>query len=393
MSDTYTCPSCGAPGMEVFYTKDHAPVHSVMLLPTRDEAVNFPTGEIKLGFCRSCGFISNVAFESHKQKYSEHYEATQGFSPTFNAFSRRLAERLVERYDLHGKDIIEIGCDKGEFLTLLCEMGKNRGLGFDPAYVSERSLSKVNENVTFIQDLYSEKYAHHKADFVCCKMTLEHIHETDDFVRTVKRSTEGHPDTIIFFQIPDVTRILQDIAFWDIYYEHCSYFSPGSLARLFRRNGFEVLDLAREYDDQYLMIEARPGGDSNTPPLPLENDFEVIERGVKYFSESYPKRLDFWRSYLHAQHQEGKRVVLWGSGSKGVSFLTTLNIWDEIEHTVDINPHKHGMYMAGTGQRIVAPDFLRDYQPDVVIVMNAVYKQEIQQDLNGLGVNAEIITV
>jgi hypothetical protein len=28
---------------------------------------------------------------------------------------------------------------------------------------------------------------------------------------------------------------LKEVAFWDIYYEHCSYFSPGSLAATFRR--------------------------------------------------------------------------------------------------------------------------------------------------------------
>ena len=42
-------------------------------------------------------------------------------------------------------------------------------------------------------------------------------------------------------------------------------FSAGSLARLFRASGFEVLDVSYEYDDQYLLIEARP---STTTPAP-----------------------------------------------------------------------------------------------------------------------------
>ena len=40
---------------------------------------------------------------------------------------------LIRRYDLRGKEVIEIGCGKGEFLSLLCEVGDNRGVGFDPA--------------------------------------------------------------------------------------------------------------------------------------------------------------------------------------------------------------------------------------------------------------------
>ena len=44
---------------------------------------------------------------------------------------------------------------------------------------------------------------------------------------------------MVFFELPDTERVLTEAAFWDIYYEHCSYFTPGSLARLFRRTGFE----------------------------------------------------------------------------------------------------------------------------------------------------------
>lgn len=78
---------------------------------------------------------------------------------------------------------------------------------------------------------------------------------------------------------------------------------------------------------------------------------------------------------------------------KRVSFLTTLKIGDKIEYAVDINPHKHGTFMAGTGQEIVAPEFLQDYQPDAVIVMNSIYCGEIQRDLDRLGVNAKLIPV
>jgi hypothetical protein len=60
---------------------------------------------------------------------------------------------------------------------------------------------------------------------------------------------------------------------------------------------------------------------------------------------------------------------------------------------VDINPYKHGTYMAGTGQEIVGPEFLRAYRPDVVIVMNPIYCNEIQRDLDGMGITAELMPV
>lgn len=393
MAESTACPSCDTTGMIPFYELGDVPVHSVLLLPTREEALNYPTGDIVLGFCPTCGFISNLAFDPSVHEYSSRYEATQAFSPTFNAFAQRLAERLIDEYDLHGKEIIEIGCGQGEFLALLCELGGNHGVGFDPAYIDGRVESSIRDQITFFKDLYSEKYAHFHGDFVCCKMTLEHIQDTADFVGTVRRSLGDQRDTVVFFQVPDVTRILRELAFWDIYYEHCSYFSPGALARLFRRCGFDVIRLAREYDDQYLMIEARPGDGKGGVPLELEDDLASVARDVTDFSERCTRKLDAWRRDLQRIDQAGCRVVIWGAGSKGVAFLTTLNVREQIEYAVDINPHKHGTYMAGTGQRIVGPEFLREYRPDVVVVMNPVYCDEIRRYLDRMGVTAELIPV
>jgi SAM-dependent methyltransferase len=393
MSVDHVCPNCGSVGMSVFYKLESVPIHSVLLLPTQGEALNHPKGDMALGFCRACGFISNVAFDPSPQEYSSRYESTQAFSPTFSAFAHRLATRLIDQYDLHGKDIIEIGCGQGEFLTMLCELGGNRGIGFDPAYVGGREESQAHSLVTFVRDFYSEKYADCRSDFVCCKMTLEHIPDTADFVSTVRRSLGDQSDTIVFFQVPDVTRILRELAFWDIYYEHCSYFSPGSLARLFRKCGFDVMNLAVEYDGQYVMIEARPGdGRGGTFPE-QEDDLEDLARDVAYFSENCSHKLDAWRRDLQRIRQTEQRAVIWGASSKGVAFLTTLGVRDEIEFAVDINPHKHGTYIAGSGQEIVGPEFLRTYRPDTVIVMNPIYCDEIRQQLDRMGVTADLISV
>lgn len=391
----HACPSCGSPSMSVFYEVEPVPVNSVLLVMTQEEALGFQTGEIRLAVCPACGFISNIRFDERLTQYTERYEATQGYSPTFNKFHRQLAQDLIDRYDLHGKDIIEIGCDKGDFLTMLCEMGNNRGVGFDPAYVPGRHPSAIADQLIFISDFYGEKYTEYRADFVCCKMTLEHVPNTAEFVSTVRRSIGDKYDTIVFFQIPNARYVLCDVAFWDVYYEHCSYFTKGSLARLFRFCGFEIIDLWTAYDDQYLMIEARPAsGTPDLSPLPAEESPEETMADVAYFVEHYKARRKEWQSELAALKAADKRVVLWGGGSKGVAFLTTLGLTlDDVRYAVDINPNKTGTFMAGTGQEIVAPEFLKSYQPDVVIIMNPIYRTEITHDLATMGLAPDIRTV
>jgi hypothetical protein len=385
--------------MLVFYEVENVPVNSVLLVSSRQEALAFQRGDTRLAACAACGFVSNIAFDERLTQYTARYEATQGYSPTFNKFHRALAADLIERFDLRGKDVIEIGCDKGDFITMLAEMGGNRGVGFDPAYVPGRHPSPAADRLTFIADFYGEKYTGYHADFICCKMTLEHIPNVGEFMATVRRSIGDRPDTVVFFQIPNARYVLCDVAFWDVYYEHCSYFTKGSLARLFRRAGFEVDELWTAYDDQYLMIAARPAGAQGSggageQALPGEESTAETLEMVRYFVEHYEARREQWRAALAGWRAADKRVVLWGGGSKGVAFLTTLGLTlDDVAYAVDINPIKHGTFMAGTGQEIVAPEFLRDYRPDVVIIMNPVYRAEVTADLTALGLSPEILTL
>jgi hypothetical protein len=188
-------------------------------------------------------------------------------------------------------------------------------------------------------------------------------------------------------------RVLREGAFWDIYYEHCTYFTAGSLARLFRSSGFEIDDLYLDYDGQYLIITAYPVEGPTAASLDLENDLELLPRAFEQFGKECSRRIDYWRNTIQQIILKGQKVVIWGSSSKGVAFLTTLKLTEEIEYVVDINPYKRGKYMPGTGQEIVSPQFLTQYRPQKVIVMNPIYCEEIQRDLDRLSVNADLLSV
>ena len=385
------CPNCQAGTMETFHTAHGVPTNSCILLETREEAVAYPKGDITLGFCGECGFVGNTSFDARLTEYSGRYEETQGFSPTFQRFHRQLADRMVERFGLHDRDVLEIGCGKGEFLLLLCEDGRNRGVGYDPGYRADRHAPAPGQNVRFVADFYTEECTDTAADFVCCKMTLEHIPQTLEFV-TMTRKAQGDRSAEIFFMIPEATRILTECAFEDVYYEHCNYFSPYSLERLFRAAGFFPTEVGVEYGDQYLTIAATTEDTGRRPEIPA-GQLEDLKGWVAEFPTLFARQLEFWRGRLDELHGAGKKTVIWGSGSKGVSFLTTLGLQDEIAGAVDINPHRQGYFMPGTGHRIFGPDDLAEMKPDAVIVMNPIYKDEIAADLRARGLHPEILAV
>ncbi len=381
-----TCPSCGGTGM-TFYEIDDVPVHQVKLVRSRAEALNGTKGDIHLAFCGSCGFVWNAAFDVSLMRYEEDYESTQAVSPTFNRFHDHLAHDLIERFDLHGKKIVELGCGQGEFITMLAEYGDNHGYGFDQVIRDNSG----NERIKFIKDYYSPKYSQLRPDFVACKMTLEHVHNTGEFIRGLRATVGDHPETVVFFMIPEITRILKLAAFWDVYYEHCSYFSPGSLARTFRLAGLDPIQVWTDYADQYVLIAARPGHGKG-PVLANEAAPDALLPQVRAFSERVAKDRKRWQGILREARAAGKRAVLWGGGSKAVAFLTTVGVPDELlSYAVDVNPRRSGTYIAGTGQEIVGPEFLKSYRPDVVVVMSPIYLPEINAQLDSLGVHPETL--
>jgi len=385
------CPACGRVGLRGFYRQTGVPVNSCLLLHSGEEAMGFPTGVIHLGLCATCGFVSNTAFDPTLAEYSPRYEETQGFSRRFLEFATSLAAGWVDRYQLTGRTVLEIGCGKGEFLALMAEAGIGRGIGIDPAVKPERIASSAADRLTWLARRFTEADAALIGDAVVCRHTLEHVGPVRDFVAGLRRAI-GDRSPVVLFELPDTMRVLEEGAFWDVYYEHCSYFSAGSLARLFERCGFEVLDLRTEYDDQYLVLEARPvpGGGEPTSIWPVE-DVAAVGAGVDHFEAVTSRVVGEWRRRLADHAAAGETAVVWGASSKGVAFLATAG--EHVAAAVDINPHKVGTFVAGTGHRIVSPDELRRLRPSLVVAMNPIYRTEIQTELDRLGVSATLDAV
>lgn len=389
---TATCPVCQGANVEIFVTIPAVPVHCNLLWDERAAALNAPLGDIELGYCCTCGHIHNVAFDPALMAYTQAYENSLHFSPRFQQYAEALARGLIDRHDLHGKDIVEIGAGQGDFLRLLCDLGGNRGWGFDPAYVPTAADAQ-DERLTFVQDFYSEKYTAYAADLVACRHVLEHIEAPLPFMGVVRRAIGDRPDTAVFFEMPNVAYTLRALAIWDIIYEHCGYYSPHSLTCLFKRAGFRVLNTRETYAGQFLTIEALPAPAPAHMPhaggCAAPGELEAMAQQVATFADEFRSKVDAWQTKLAAWTAAGKKVVAWGAGSKGNTFLNVLKTAGQIEYIVDINPRKEGKYVVGTGQQIVPPAFLGDYRPDVVILMNPIYREEIERTVAELGVTAE----
>ena len=387
---TRRCPACGSADLDTLLTQEGVPAQSNVLFPTREEALNSPTGNIRLVACQHCGFIANVDFDPTLAPASN-YEASQAASARFREYARGLAQTWIERHGLRGQAVLEIGCGSGDFIEWMVELGAGRGIGVDPLLGPER-LAESTGQLSWVPEHYAARHLEPDVRAIVCRHTLEHIGPVQQFVSDIRASIPDGQQVTLLFEVPDIDRILEEVAFWDVYYEHAAYFSVDSLRRLFEGCGFRVERIDRVYDDQYLVLDATPAA-ANAEPAGNRAALDAGLRRAERFRGAYDSQIARLRHQFDDYAAAGKRVAVWGAGSKATAYLFALGAGsDAVACVVDINPQKQGMFIAGSGHPIVGPDDLAAYEPDIVIAMNSIYRDEIRRDLDARGIDAELTT-
>ena len=80
----------------------------------------------------------------------------------------------------------------------------------------------------------------------------------------------------------------------------------------------------------------------------------------------------------------------WGERGDVLDAFPSANF---LEYIVDVNPHKWGLYVPGTGQKVVSPEFLKQYRPDVLLIVNPNYRDEISRQVAALGIAPELLSI
>lgn len=383
------CPLCEKPSLVEVVGITSVPVFCNVLYGTEAEARAATLGDIDLRFCPSCGLLVNTAFDESLLDYSPEYDNSLHFSPRFREFVGGLVRHLVEDRGISHGTVVEIGSGSGDFLSLLCEAGDNVGIGYDPSHDPHRAPPIASDRVT----VRAEPYPVDRpvdALLVCSQHVLEHLHDPSalEVLRGVRSSLSPGDGTLQYHEVPDATYMVETGAIWDLIYEHVSYFAEPTMRAMVEAAGFEVIDSGRSFGDQYLWVEAVTGAQNTAAGFPAV-DLGRLPTLVEEFGRRHRSTMELWDQRLSAMLAEGE-VVVWGAGSKGVSFLNQMSGASEIGRLVDVNPRKRGRHVPGTGQVIVAPADLVDSPPTHVIVMNPLYTDEVSAMLAELGLGSTV---
>ena len=383
------CPLCGESTLTEFFTIAQVPVTCGSVFATADEAKSLPNGRIQLANCAHCGFVFNRVFDPRLGGIGAQYESSQAASAHFGSFAKSLAQDWVMRHRLTGKTVLEVGCGAGDFLRQLVECGVDEAIGIDP--LADGTGKARIPGVELIARSFDVTQLGLAADALVCRHTLEHIQDVHGFLLLVHRWAAADPQRVVLFEIPDAERVFAERAFWDIYYEHCNYFTEQTTTNAFVLAGLEVTRAARVYDDQYLIVEARARSQAD-PAGALLTQVNLLTK-YREFADDVRVAIDACQAALCHLRQQQRPLILWQGASKTVGFMSALHDPTIIDGAIDLSPHRQGKYLPGSGLPVYAPEELRGLAPKFVVLMNPVYLDEVRARIAALGLAITVYPV
>lgn len=315
----------------------------------RDKGVNLTVCQ-----CSGCGLVQ---LSDDPVFYYREVIRAAAFSEVVRDFKSKQFASFIQKYSLKGKKIIEIGCGRGEFLSLLQPYGiKPYGLEYSEDSVKQCLKDGLSVSKGYL-DSESLILANGPFEAFFLLMFLEHVPEPNNLLRGIYNNlAEG---AVGLVEVPNFDMILRTKLFSEFIGDHLLYFTRDTLETTMHLNGFEVIECSQLRDEYVIsaVVKKREKLD-----ISCFYDYQVkIEAEIKEFLSRFKK----------------KRVAIWGASHQALAIIALTKIADKIRYVIDSASFKQGKYTPATHLPIVAPHVLRTDPVDAVIVMAASYSDEV----------------
>ena len=377
------CPGCASKRLSKSWRLLRQPVVMNYRFRSERAARAVARRELRLVQCEDCGLIFNATLDSQAIPYDEHYENRQCFSPVFQDHLVLMADSLIQRHALQGERVVEVGCGKGDFLRLLCRRARCRGVGYDTSYEGPSRVDRGR--VQFHQRYLKASDVKQPSSAILCRHVVEHVGNIGAFLKDLAEIARASGDPVVVIETPDLRWIDRTGSFWDLFYEHCNYFTKECLAHLCRRAGFRVLRQVAVFGGQYQWLELRLATPRHrTRPAP------PCSVSLERFAAKTDAALKRMKGRLSKAGADCGWAI-WGAGAKGVSLVQWFRS-SPPRLVIDSNPMKQGGFIPGSNVPIVAPNDPRIRSLGAVLIANPNYRREITSTLRHAGFTNTILT-
>ncbi|MDQ7907420.1 class I SAM-dependent methyltransferase [Phytohabitans sp. ZYX-F-186] len=336
--------------------------------------------------CRRCWLMS-LRHVVDPQVLFTHYVYLTSESDQMAQHMRRIVEWSTRKLGLTAGDlVVELGSNIGTQLEIFAAAGL-RTVGVDPA----RNLARIanDRGVETVADFFGPHVAgpiaqkHGRAKLVLGRQCFAHIDDVHHVLDGVDAVLA--PDGALAIEVPYLVDLLDQNQFDTIYHEHLSYYSLGTLGRLFESHGLRLVDVERAdvHGGSIVAFASRP---TVRPPAPSVSRLLALEeerglstgRPYQDLADRTRKVVDNVGGLVRDLVASGKRVAGYGAPSKGHALLQACGLdRKEIEFVTDTTPLKQGKVWAGNLIPVFTPEQARSRPPDYYLLLAWNYSSEV----------------
>jgi SAM-dependent methyltransferase len=342
--------------------------------------------------CERCLLVQLEEFVSPAEIFSE-YAYFSSYSDSWLRHASAYTDLMIERFGINSQSqVVELASNDGYLLQYFVAK-RIPVLGIEPAAnVAEAARQK---GVPTLARFFGAQLARElvtqgtRADLLLGNNVLAHVPDLNDFVAGMRLLLK--PGGVITMEFPHLMRLMQENQFDTIYHEHFSYFSFGTVEKIFAAHGLTLFDVeelpthggslriyARHVED------TRPVGPRVTALRATERaaGFDRLDRYLSFGEQVHETKRKLLTFLIEAK-RAGKSIAGYGAPGKGNTLLNYCGIrTDFLDYTVDRNPYKQGKFTPGTRIPIYAPDRIRETRPDYVLILPWNLKEEIMEQLS-----------
>ncbi len=386
------CRFCGRTLRHVFVDLGTAPP-SNSFLEQRQLSQPESYYPLRVLVCDGCFLVQTEDYKKSSEIFTADYAYFSSISTTWLEHCRRYVEMITARLGLDRLSrVIEIASNDGYLLQFFVQKGVPC-IGIEPTSSTAAAARKKGIRVIerfFDSGLARElAQANESADLVIGNNVLAHVPDINDFVEGIR--TVLKPTGTATFEFPHLWRLIDANQFDTIYHEHFSYFSLGSVSRIFSEHGLAVYDVEElPTHGGSLRVYAKHSGNeafevSARVRSLLARELEVGMEDIAFYHGFKDRvlraKIEFVGFLLEAK-RDRRRVVGYGAAAKGNTLLNFCGIKaDLIEYVVDASPSKQGRYLPGSRIPVVKEEVLKKDKPDYVIVFPWNIESEITEQL------------
>jgi len=344
--------------------------------------------------CTRCFLVQLEEFENPRKIFTE-YVYFSSFSKTWLNHVKQFSDEVISRFGLDKKSqVIEIASNDGYLLKNFKEKSISV-LGIEPA----KNIAKIaNKNgIPTLPKFFSYNFASElvkkrkSSDLLIVFNVLPHVPKLNDFVKGLKKILKKDGVLVIQFSAY-LLDLINKKEFDTVYHEHFSYFSLLSLKKIVAKHNLTIFDAQKEkiHGGSLRVFVTHSTNKNyriskNVEKLILKEKKFRLDKISTYtkFSKDIPKiKNGIWNFFITATKMN-KNIVCYGAPAKGNTLLNYCGIGhDFIEYTVDISPHKQGLYLPGSNIPILSPSKIKKTKPDYVIILPWNLKEEIMEQMS-----------